>query len=130
MHLRLSVLLVAFVAALSLGVTTASATGGVTRVHFTASFGDGLFVCSGTRIVKPGPGGFVKDEETCLVQQELVPTRTYSLAEANAVAPWCSDFEGTREHDPYCRVAIAGWVAITANGNGTYTWKINAYYQP
>jgi len=130
MHLRLSALLVALCAALSLAVTTASASDSVTRTHFTASFGDGTSVCSGTRIVKSGPHGYVKDEETCLVQQELVPTRTYSLAEENAVAPWCSDFEGTREHDPYCRVAVAGSIVITANGNGTYTWTINAYYQP
>jgi hypothetical protein len=75
--------------------------------------------------VKTGPKAFVKDAETCIAWTDFYGPGTYDLA-APSFGGWCSDFEGFSG----CRLAIAGTLVSSDNGDGSFTWQITAYYAP
>ena len=105
-----------------------AASNGATASHFTASYGPPQITCSGERVAKTGANGFVKDSETCVAWTDFYAPGTYDLA-APSFGGWCSDYEGFSQ-SPYCRLAIAGTLVVSANGDGSSTWRITAYYTP
>jgi hypothetical protein len=117
------------VAAISWAVATAAtASNGATTAHFAASYGPPQITCSGERVGKTGPKAFLKDSETCIAWTDFYAPGTYDLA-APSFGGWCSDYEGFSD-SPYCRLAIAGTLTVSANRDGSSTWRITAYYAP
>lgn len=95
-------------AAVLLSATVAVAGSGATVTHFAVSYhslGDPalpMIDCTGNRIVKPGPNGWVKDTETCVttladywpvgVLYRIVPFDGSNWTDDI----WFSDYEGSR----------------------------------
>jgi hypothetical protein len=106
-------------AGVATGVATAS--NGAKTTHFTAAYFNGqggFFTCSGERIVKTAPKAFTKDSETCQISDVSTwPPGTYVIP---TTAFWFSDFDG--------QIAVLGTIVVTANGDGTGTMNIDAYY--
>lgn len=109
-------------------VAAAAASNGATATHFTASYGPPQITCTGERITRTGSNAFVKDSETCIAWTDFYAPGTYDLA-APSFGGWCSDYEGFSS-TPYCRLAVAGQLAVSANRDGSFTWAIIAYYTP
>jgi hypothetical protein len=116
------------VAVCALSVGLASAGNGATTTQYFTSYTDGNHVesdCTGTRVVQKD--GTVKDSAICILSGDtsrLVPGTVkgnpgYCL---NAVCwpAWVSDFDG--------KVARSVNLDLTANGDGTFTQKVTAYY--
>jgi hypothetical protein len=108
--------------------SVATAGNGVTTTHFTAAYQNGplgFFTCDGQRIVKSGPNGFVKDSETCAVDDPVAPNGHYTFDPGD----WISDYEAFVNPGGGCeRPNISGsTVVVTANGR---IWTIEAYYDP
>ena len=126
---HVGVIVVVCAAVTALGVVAgAGASNGATATHFTASYGPPQITCSGERIVKTGSNAFVKDSETCIASTDFYAPGTYDLA-APSFGGWCSDYEGFSDA-PYCRLAVAGTLVVSANRDGSSTWRITAYYAP
>ena len=136
---RLRLLLVGAVAAVALvTANVATANNGATTIEFTTpvytyisvpGFGvNGLFNCTGTRIIKTGPKAFVKDSETCHVTGGPFAPGTYPI-----LPTWfASDYEWWLNYPgpPIFRAPIDGNITIVDNGDGSTTWHITAYYTP
>jgi hypothetical protein len=130
---RLVVVLGAIVAAAFVSVHGAGANNGATTIEFVTPtysfhiFGvNGVFSCSGTRIIKTAPKPFVKDSETCLVTGAFTPGTYPVLPEwfGSDYEYWISPGGG------FVRPPIKGNIEIVSNGDGTTTWHITAYYTP
>ena len=146
-----------------LSAAVAVAGNGATVTHFAVSYpalGDPalpMIDCTGNRIVKPGPDGWVKDTETCVttypdywpvgVPYRIVPFTGTSLADGNWEDDvWFSDYEALTvlpPFDPPCvqplsdefglcsRPAISGQMLVTySTSTGLYTISVVAYYAP
>ena len=112
--------------AVLVSASVATAGNGVTMTHFTAAYQNGpvgFFTCDGQRIVKSGPNGFVKDSQTCAVDDPVVPNGHYTLAPGD----WLSDYEGFVNPGGCENPDISGTIVVTANGR---IWTIEAYYDP
>ena len=116
------------VAVCALSVGFASAGKGSDTTQFLTSYTDTNGVqsnCTGTRVVQKD--GTVKDSSTCILSGDtsrLVPgtvkgNPSYCL---NAVCwpAWVSDFDG--------KIAKSVNLTLTANGDGSFTQKVTAYY--
>ena len=113
-------------AAVSGGASVATASGGVTTTHFTAAYQNGefgFFTCDGQRIVKSGPNGFVKDSETCAVDDPIVGNGHHTFDPGD----WFSDYEAFVNPGGCDRPNISGTVVVSANGR---IWTVEAYYDP
>jgi hypothetical protein len=123
--MRKIVLLAVAVAALAIvgfASGVAGADNGAVTTHFTASYTDsiGVDTCSGENIYKTGPKAFNKDSETCLVNPLFIPVGTYTGVF------WCSDSAPPAHSAGLCTTDDT--LTITANGDGTYTDSVVAYY--
>jgi len=148
-HLRRAVVLA--LAAVLLSATVAVAGNGATVTHFAVSYladwGEGpLIDCTGNRIVKPGPNGWVKDTETCTTVSDQFPVGSYKIVPFTGVNwtdfLWASDYEVdyVAPGSPVCvdlfpevcyRTAESGNVTVEySEKSGLYTWSIVAYYAP
>ncbi len=108
----------------------ASANNGAETTNFTppvysyAVLGSvGTFSCTETRIVKEAPKAFKKDTATCLVTGGSFTPGTYPAA-----GNWYSDYEWFINPGGGVLNPVSGNITITANGDGTTTWEITAYY--
>ena len=124
-HLKKSLaLFVALMAVVCVTASVAAADNGATTTQFTASYDSSLgghYECSGVRIVKTGPKGFIKDSETCTITDlASLPAGTY------VNWPWASDYEFFVLNQ--FRVAASDTMVVTDNGDGTGTLEISAYY--
>lgn len=128
---RLWLLAVLVVVLAGAGVATGVATAGngAKTTHFTAAYFNGqggFFTCAGERIVKTAPKAFTKDSETCQISDVSTwspgtyPIVTSFLPPPALSAIWFSDFDGQQ--------AVSGTIVVTANGDGTGTMNIDAYY--
>ena len=86
-------------------------------VSYTDSLG--VNTCSGENIYKTAPKGFNKDSETCLMTTAFVAPGTYNYY-------WCSDSVAPSHSAGLCTANVTE--TITANGDGTFTDNIVAYY--
>jgi hypothetical protein len=161
-HLRRAVVLALATVFLTAGVAFAG--NGATVTHFAASYHDlgdptlPMIDCTGNRIVKPGPNGWVKDTETCVttyadywpvgVLYRIVPFTGTSLEDGNWTDDiWFSDYEGFTVVPPFTnpvcvqplsddsgiclRPAISGVMSVSYSaGTGLYTISAVAYYAP
>ena len=128
-RLWLLAVLVVVVAGAGVAPGVATANNGATTAHFTAAYFNGqggFFTCSGERIVKTTPKAFTKDSETCQISDVSTwPPGTYPIVTSFLPPPalsamWFSDFDGQQ--------AVSGTIVVTANGDGTGTMNIDAYY--
>lgn len=110
---------------------------GVTVTHFTA-FGN----CSGDRIVKRGPKGFVEDVEVCVMPPNAygLEPGTYSIF-VPEINGWFSDYDyfHTKPTDRHCepfsvdigfcfRTAVTGTIVVTKGKHHTFIWNVTTFY--
>jgi len=103
-------------------LAAANAANGATVTHFSVAYPGDLATCSGNRIEQSSGHLFIKDVETCLTVIDFYAPGTYSVTDP--LVEWCSDFDGFAE----CNPATSGTLTVSANGDGTFTWSIVAYY--
>jgi len=116
------------VATCALSVGFASAGNGSDTSQFFTSYTDGNGVqsaCQGTRVVQKD--GTVKDSATCILSGDTSRLAAGTVKGnpgycLNGVcwAAWVSDFDG--------KIAKSVILNLTANGDGTFTQKVTAYY--
>lgn len=104
------------------GTAAADAGHGATVTHFSVTYPGDLATCAGNRIEQSNGHPFIKDVETCLTVIDFYAPGTYSVTDP--LVEWCSDFDGFAE----CNPATSGTLTVSANGDGTFTWSIVAYY--
>ena len=120
-------LIVAGVVVCAVGASFAYAGNGSTTTPFANTYTEPgvLLECKGTRIVQKD--GTVKESETCilsgdtsLVESKSVQGRPGYCLNGVCWAYWASDLDG--------RHAVSVNLTQFANGDGTYTRTITAYY--
>jgi hypothetical protein len=106
-----------------------SATGAQTG-HFTATYANGVggtFTCTGEHVAKPGPNGFVRDEEECTISDGA----SFFPAGKDVGSPyytfkgvkwyWFSDFNGVY-------ATSVTYIVSPTQPDGSAHLKIIAYY--
>ena len=111
----------------AIGTSVASATAGTTTTPFKAAYWftpSAYATCSGANIVKTAPNAFNKDSETCVLSGDdgffPLGTSTYGYG------AWLSDYYYFTLSTLVADQTLT--VKKVANGDGTFTLYIVAYY--